>query len=1039
MRNLKRTLSLALAALMLMGMMVVSAGAASKDFTDKDEIKHTEAVNTLVTLNVISGKNDGSYFDPTGTLTRAEMAKLITYVLNGGVEPVLGEKVKPTYSDIDGHWAEKYIEYCSSMGIIAGDGAGKFNPEGTLTAEQSAKMLLTAMNYKADIFGFVGNDWAINVNREANAAGLYEELGSLSASSPISRDAAAQMVYNAIQANTMELTWSQDVSTGEVTQTYKLVGPSLFADKFKGNIYEGVLLSSGKYAVTVAGKSGSAATNRLSIALQRTNGGTKSTVDNATVKSFDCDVNYTDLMGQYVKVIAGKNDAVYGVYSVKDENKVLLNTTTNKVSMDGSKVKVDGTAYDLASTTAVIVNGGVSVGTIAATYPTAPKAADSIKLISYDGDSSIDLALVETMGVSQVNYVGTDSFTLTVPFGGTRTVGTGSNPNNYYKSASQKMADVTVYDGVAKDDFVIVTKDLFADKDVVEKVEVTTMTVTGTKGTVGTDAQFLMDDGNWYKYAANVLTTSASTAEAALKAGDTVNVIAVGNIMFFVTKTSANQGIKNVAFVINAVNNSTAANPTTQAYLLFSDGTKKVVDTDKNYGLGGTDLRHQLVTFRQTNDGYVLTDLTGQTAATLGFETISANDTQAINGVTVVTSLGGKEIADDAVIMLYPSTSTGVSKIITGAELKRVNVNKFTASTASFATTKVNGFEKVAVATIKVNEVSTPTDAAAAATTGYNTATGNWLLGITSGSNYGYLVIDAYGTTVDGVDYTNFKMVFNGQTVELKEKMTYNPGTFKAGSIVAFDVVSDTEIKNVASAGATIGAVSALNAKGDEVQFVPNDGTNASTQTYKLNSDTTYIYVDTANKAAATGGSLNLAGKAGTVYVPNVAYLTDGSANGDVLLVVVDVNNQYAVDTVTVGGSAAAINDALNGNDATTAATSIPGGVTIPEGRTLTLTGAATSWGAITVRGTLKIDASLACTGVAGNITGVTGARVILGTGSTMADATNFYAVATASGAGAAPTGGAPASGTTYVWTTWTYTNTTNSATTSMAGWVAVQ
>ena len=35
MRNLKRTLSLALAALMLMSMMVVSAGAATKDFTDQ--------------------------------------------------------------------------------------------------------------------------------------------------------------------------------------------------------------------------------------------------------------------------------------------------------------------------------------------------------------------------------------------------------------------------------------------------------------------------------------------------------------------------------------------------------------------------------------------------------------------------------------------------------------------------------------------------------------------------------------------------------------------------------------------------------------------------------------------------------------------------------------------------------------------------------------------------------------------------------------------------------------------------------------------
>ncbi|OUO37654.1 S-layer homology domain-containing protein, partial [Flavonifractor sp. An306] len=70
MRNLKRTLSLVLAALMLMSMMVVGAGAAVKDFTDSDEIQHKEAVEVMVALNVVSGKDDGSYFAPTDTFTR---------------------------------------------------------------------------------------------------------------------------------------------------------------------------------------------------------------------------------------------------------------------------------------------------------------------------------------------------------------------------------------------------------------------------------------------------------------------------------------------------------------------------------------------------------------------------------------------------------------------------------------------------------------------------------------------------------------------------------------------------------------------------------------------------------------------------------------------------------------------------------------------------------------------------------------------------------------------------------------------------------
>lgn len=70
MRNLKRALSAALASVMVLGLMVVGASAASyEDFTDKAEIKNSEAVSTMVSLGVISGKEDGSYFDPAGSLS----------------------------------------------------------------------------------------------------------------------------------------------------------------------------------------------------------------------------------------------------------------------------------------------------------------------------------------------------------------------------------------------------------------------------------------------------------------------------------------------------------------------------------------------------------------------------------------------------------------------------------------------------------------------------------------------------------------------------------------------------------------------------------------------------------------------------------------------------------------------------------------------------------------------------------------------------------------------------------------------------------
>ena len=75
MRNLKRALSLMLSAALIIGMMVISAGAVSAgDFTDADEITNEEAVSVLASLGVITGKDDGSY-DPAGTITRAEMTR----------------------------------------------------------------------------------------------------------------------------------------------------------------------------------------------------------------------------------------------------------------------------------------------------------------------------------------------------------------------------------------------------------------------------------------------------------------------------------------------------------------------------------------------------------------------------------------------------------------------------------------------------------------------------------------------------------------------------------------------------------------------------------------------------------------------------------------------------------------------------------------------------------------------------------------------------------------------------------------------------
>ena len=204
MRNLKRALSLALAAIMLVGMMVVSASAASyNDLTDKDQIVNKDAVSMLVSLGIIEGKPDGSYA-PTENVDRAQMAKMLSVIMNKGVDnSALYQSVNSGLTDITSHWAKGHINYCYTTGIIAGRGNGTFDPSATVTALEAAKMLLVAVGYDPKIEGFEGADWAINVSVRADEQGIFEGF-TKDLSAPLNRDDAALLIYNALDVEMIQ-------------------------------------------------------------------------------------------------------------------------------------------------------------------------------------------------------------------------------------------------------------------------------------------------------------------------------------------------------------------------------------------------------------------------------------------------------------------------------------------------------------------------------------------------------------------------------------------------------------------------------------------------------------------------------------------------------------------------------------------------------------------------------------------------------------------------------------------------------------------
>ena len=199
MRNLKRVLSLGLASVMLMGMMVVGAGAASKDFTDADEIKNVEAVDVMVALGVLQGGDKGD-FQPNSILTREQAAKIICYLLLGEDSAEKLSTNSAVFTDVAAdRWSAPYIGYCVNLGILAGDGNGHFFPEGKLTGAAFAKMLLVALGYDPKIENYTGNSWTINVAADAIEAGISPK--GLVLTNELSRQDAAQMAFQTLTAN----------------------------------------------------------------------------------------------------------------------------------------------------------------------------------------------------------------------------------------------------------------------------------------------------------------------------------------------------------------------------------------------------------------------------------------------------------------------------------------------------------------------------------------------------------------------------------------------------------------------------------------------------------------------------------------------------------------------------------------------------------------------------------------------------------------------------------------------------------------------
>jgi hypothetical protein len=166
-------------------------------------------IEVLAAKGAISGRSE-NVFDPKGSVTRAEFAKMLVRALDlesSGLTSSFGD-VKST------DWFAPYVAAAADKGIINGRTASTFAPNATITRAEMATMIARALTIKTDVAAVEDVDTAlkafsdaasINASLKAGVALAAQEgivIGSSGKFNPnnnASRAEAAVILYRALQ------------------------------------------------------------------------------------------------------------------------------------------------------------------------------------------------------------------------------------------------------------------------------------------------------------------------------------------------------------------------------------------------------------------------------------------------------------------------------------------------------------------------------------------------------------------------------------------------------------------------------------------------------------------------------------------------------------------------------------------------------------------------------------------------------------------------------------------------------------------------
>ena len=845
------------------------AGAA---FTDSADIKvDAEVVDTLVALGVVNGYDDGS-FKPNGTVTRAEMAKMIYVLRTGNSDASAYNDDKTSFTDIGSHWARGYIKYCKSLGIIAGKSNTKFAPNDKVTAQEAAKMLLVTLGYNADKAGLVGANWASKTNALADEAGLLEDVNT-SFTSACPRQYAAQLIYNTIFAPTVVLrdgVYTNETYTGADNKT---VGEKYMGLKTSIGTLNGVVKESNKD------------TYKLTLTMTEANKKDSDKYKGDYVSSFTkVAKDYSALTNRVVKVLFKASDEVYGVFATDDSS--VLNGVVNDYAINGGKLKFDGTKYTIKGTVNVTedkadLSPAVTVSNYVTNATGATKAAD-VKVVLDDNDDVISMDVTKYM-VGKVSYVGKDYVNVVYKAG--FDVAKFSGYSKLDKDSCN--SDIS---GLKKDDYVIITNSKVNGKLDAVKADVAEGKITSTRD----NKNDVRIDGNWYTSAL----ASGDASKIALS--NTVTVVIKSGYVVYVDDYKI--GSTDVALMIDAAKTS-GVGKKWQADMLFPDGTRKTVDIDEDKsdilsngalvsGLKNNsgDVIPTLVTYSQSGSKYELDQIAQVNNKYAGYDhhtTIPASSYVDDGKIKKVTQTGSTTTVStlsyiNASATVFVKYGSDDYKVVTGDNMK--NWSDKNIFSGDMLTDDSDGYPYAKVAFVNTNKNPSSAD-----------------------KTYAYIFgVENNAKDADNNEYVEYN-VWNGtEATTLKVKQSAG-SAYAEGTVVEYTLDSDgyadcdTYVyKTNLYRGALTGFAWDGKGKDGNVTIARNGNKNDIIPREIDKDDTMVLFVDTDAQTGVADGSLQTAIKnfdgAGNVtsYKNNVMFYAKDGKTLDVL--VVDVTNELDTD-----------------------------------------------------------------------------------------------------------------------------------------------